>query len=165
MKNMTKAKSMFILLLQTACLTKSKKICQTCIQTRSWTLCTLWTLWNMDTINTMDTISSNQDSTLRGECIPQGKINHLHGISLSNSDLLTYSQLVRAVNISSLDEVPFSYWNADIDWEKESDQEAEALESQSQDQDSHSIPSAQYTPPMDVLMVEDERSLSHSRES
>ena len=63
------------------------------------------------------------------ECIPEGEIDHLHDISLSNSDLLTESQLVRAVNLSSLDEVLISCWNVDINWEKESDREAEALKS------------------------------------
>ena len=84
-----------------------------------------------------------------------------YGLTLTSSQ----NRLVFPVNLSSLDEVLFSYWNADIIQEKESDREAEALESQSQDQDSHSLPSAQCTPPMDVLMTEDEQSLHHSGES
>ena len=56
----------------------------------------------------------------------------------------------------------FSYWNADIVGEKESDREAEAIELQSQDQDSPCFPSAQCTPPKDVLLTEVEQSLHQS---
>ena len=44
------------------------------------------------------------------------EIDLLHGISQSNSKLFTESQLTQTANLSSLDEVLFSYWNADIVW-------------------------------------------------
>ena len=47
----------------------------------------------------------------------QEEIDHHHSISQSESDLLTVSQLVHAVNHSSLDEVLVSSWNTDNDWE------------------------------------------------
>ena len=82
-------------------------------------------------IEAMDTIGSNRDGVHLEEGVHEREINHLHGISQSNSNLLTESQIVRIVNLSSLDEVQISCWNTDIDWERESDWEAEVLELQS----------------------------------
>ena len=52
----------------------------------------------------MDTMDSDQDCTLLIEKSDrQEEIDHHHGISQSESDLLTVSQLFYAVNCSSLD--------------------------------------------------------------
>ena len=93
------------------------------------------------------------------------EINHLDGISQSNSDLHAGSQLVHTINCSSFDEIPISYWNDDIHRERESNQKAEAPELQSQDQYSHSVPQVHSTPTRDVAILEDEQSLHHSWES
>ena len=82
-----------------------------------------------------------------------------------NSNLLVKSQLVHAINHSSLDQVRIICWNVDIDWETKRDEKAEAPESQSQGQDSHSFPPAQCTPPRDMHMAEVEQSLHYSGES
>lgn len=83
----------------------------------------------LDTVVTMDTMDYGHHDHYGHHEFQPGQ--HPPGISQSNSDLLTESQLVYAVNLLSLDKVPFSYWNANIVQEKESDWGAEAVESQS----------------------------------
>ena len=79
-----------------------------------------------DAMNTKD---SDQNCTLlieEGDI--QEEIDHRHGISQSESDLHTVSQLVHTVNCSSLDEIPVRSWNVDNNQEKESNHEAKVLD-------------------------------------